>query len=292
LASYSHIKLTRYWRRAFFLLIVWLPISGASCSGFFDPAPDEIISKRTYYEFRRLPEEPAELLQMARTLYHEDADPEDMSRVLLAACRLSDLEPESAEAHYLAGRACGWLQDYGELTVCYDADRGRTRTVDCVNLAEVAARMDPDNAQFQYSLALNIGLELEHASIANASLILQSFMATLKRVIKLDSTIDEGGALRILGALYLKAPPWPTGPGDLDKSLELLGRAVSEHPEHPLNHLFMAEAQLEDEEPEEALASVELANSLLDPDKYFWRADRWRKRLSKVERRVEAALGK
>jgi hypothetical protein len=272
-------------------LLALILISCSSCSGFFDPAPDEIISKRTYYEFRRLPEEPAELLQMARKLYHEDAEPEEMARVLLAGCRLADLEPQSAEGYYMAGRACGWLEDYGEQTVCYDAERGRTWVVDCANLAEKAAKIDPGNAQFQYSLALNIGLELEHASIANASLILQSFMNTLEKVIELDSTIDEGGALRILGALYLKAPPWPTGPGDLDKALDLLERAVAEHPEHPLNHLFMAEAQLEDENPEEAHASVELASSLLDPDKYFWRADRWRKRLNKVDRRVKAALG-
>ncbi len=290
MAGNSHIKSTRFWRWAVFLLVAWGPFSCASCSGFFDPAPDELISKRTYYEFRRLPEEPAELRQMARELYHEDADPDDMARVLLASCRLSDLEPQSEEAYYLAGRACGWLQDYGEQTVCYDPDRGRTRSVDCVHLADVATKMDPDNAQFQYSLALNIGLELEHASFANASLILQSFMNTLELVIKLDSTIDEGGALRILGALYLKAPPWPTGPGDLDRALDLLERAVAEHPEHPLNHLFLAEAQLEDEEPEEARASVESASALLDPDKYFWRAGRWRKRLGKVERRVKAAL--
>lgn len=272
------------------MLLAWAPFSCASCSSFIDPAPDEIISKRTYYEFRRLPELPMELLQMARTLYEEDADPEDMGRVLLAACRLSDLEPESADAYYLAGRACGWLRDYGEPTVCYDVKRARTRIVDCVELAQKAAELVPDSPFYQYSLALNIGLELEHASIANASLIIKPFMETLERVIRLDSTVDEGGALRILGALYLKAPPWPTGPGDLDKALELLERAVDEHPEHPLNHLFLAEALLEDECPKEARTSVATADSLLDPDKYFWRADRWRKRLDKVENRVEEAL--
>lgn len=228
---------------------------------------------------------------MVHRLYQEDAEPEDMARALLAACRLTDLQPDSAEARYLAAKACGWLRDYGEQTVCYEAARARTRVVDCVELAQGAVKLAPDDAQVQYLLALNIGLELEHSSIGSASLIIRPFVKTLEKVIELDETVDEGGALRILGALYLKAPPWPTGPGDLDKALELLERAVEEHPEHPLNHLFMAEALLEDENPEEALSSVATADSLMDPEKYFWRAERWRTRLTKVEGRVKAALG-
>ena len=277
--------------------LVWIGLAGlalgcSSCSGFFDPAPDQQISKRTYYEFRRLPEAPEELQQMARSLYHEDAEPAEMARALLASCRLSDLEPQSAEAYFLAGRACGWLEDYGEPTVCYDAKRARTVVVDCVELAELAVQLAPVDANALYSLALNMGLKLEHSSIAQASVIIKPFMNTLEKVIKLDASVDEGGALRILGALYLKAPPWPTGPGDLDKALELLERAAAEHPEHPLNHLFLAEAQLEDEAPKEARKSVEVASSLLDPDKYFWRAERWQRRLEKVEKRVIAALEK
>lgn len=274
---------------------IWLGLAGlifgcSSCSGFFDPAPDQLISKRTYYEFRRLPDAPDELLRLARSLYREDAGPEEMARALLASCRLSDLAPKSAEAHFLAGRSCGWLRDYGEPTVCYDSKRARTRVVDCVELAREAAKLAPEDVNALYSLALNMGLELEHSSIAQASVIIKPFMSTLEKVIRLDATVDEGGALRILGALYLKAPPWPTGPGDLDRSLELLERAVAEHPGHPLNHLFLAEALLEDESPEEASKAVQTASSLMDPDKYYWRAERWNRRLEKVERRVKAAL--
>ena len=60
--------------------------------------------------------------------------------------------------------------------------------------------------------------------------------------------IDDGGPLRLLGMLYLKAPPWPTGFGDSEKALELLRTAVEKHPRHPLNHLFYAEVLWEADE--------------------------------------------
>jgi tetratricopeptide (TPR) repeat protein len=274
------------------LLIVmgWSTLAGNSCSGFFDPAPDEAISKLTYYEYRRLPDGPDDLLAMARELTVENALPDEMRRSLLASCRLIEVSPQHREAHALAARACGWLQDFGEPTVCYDSRSSRTRVVDCVELAQKAVALDPDNASTRYTLAINIGQQLEHSSIAHASTLISPLIETLKRVIEMDEDIDEGGALRVLGALYLKAPPWPTGPGDLDMALELLERAVTNHPDHPLNQLFMAEALLEDESPKEALLAVERAKERLDPVKYHWRAERWRPRVDKIERRIRKAV--
>ncbi len=277
-------------RRLLLIVMGCSTFTWGACSGFFDPAPDQAISKQTYYEYRRLPDGPDELLLMARKLAREEALPEEMNRALLASCRLLELAPQHQEAQALAARACGWLQDFGEPTVCYDTRKSRTRVVDCVELAQKAVALDPDNALTRYSLAINIGQQLEHASIAHASVLISPLMNTLKKVIEMDETIDEGGALRVLGALYLKAPPWPTGPGDLDKALELLERAVTNHPDHPLNQLFMAEALLEDEAPDEALITLERARDRLDPVKYYWRAERWRRRVDKVERRIRAAM--
>lgn len=273
-----------------FFVVGYLSVACGACSGFFDPAPDLDISRQTYYEYRRLPEERDELVAMARKLAVDEAMPEEMARALLASCRAIELDPQHKEAHFLAAYSCGWLQDFGEPTVCYDTHKERTRVADCVDLAKRAAYLDPRNARTQYAMIINIGLKLEHASIAQASTLIGPLMKTLKRTIKLDETLDEGGPLRILGALYLKAPPWPTGPGDLDKALELLERAVTNHPEHPLNHLFMAEAMLEDESPEDALVEVDKARLLLDPEKYSWRVERWRRRVDKVERRIVEAM--
>jgi tetratricopeptide (TPR) repeat protein len=277
---------TRPTRLAFFLLAAWL----CSCSGFFDPAPDQAISKKTWYEYRRLPDLPCELLDMARDRYADEGPAEEIHRVLLAGCKAMDLEPQSAEAHFHAARACGWLVDFGEQPACYDARRERTILVDCVELAEQAVALEGENAEYRYALAINMGLKMEHASLASASLLISPLMTTLKKVIKLDRSLDQGGALRILGALYLKAPPWPTGPGDLDKALDLLEKAVTEFPDHPLNHLFYAEALAEDESPDEALEEVAAARTLLDPERFSWRAERWERRVDRVERRIREQL--
>jgi tetratricopeptide (TPR) repeat protein len=268
------------------LLLVSVTILSA-CSGFFNPAPDENVSRRTAYEYKRLPELPNELSAMARQLYAENASVEDIACSLLAACKLTAMEPDSFDGWYLASRSCGWLTDYGEEPVCYDNRRKRTVVVDCVELGEKAVEVAPENASAWYSLTVSLGMKLRHASIATASIYVSSLMNAARKSIELNSGLDEGGPLRILGALYQKAPAWPTGPGDLDEALELLEQAVTEHPNHPLNHLFYAEALLEDDEVEAALAHLDKAGALLDVKRYFWRTRRYEVMINKVRQRLD-----
>ena len=96
-----------------------------------------------------------------------------------------------------------------------------------------------------YYLAANLGLAVrEHITLAMESL--DRLESEMKQAVALSPDIDDGGPLRLLGALYLKAPAWPNGIGDNDKALELLEKAVKEHPGHPLNHLFYAQALWEE----------------------------------------------
>jgi len=75
-----------------------------------------------------------------------------------------------------------------------------------------------------------------------ATTLQQNIEEPAERLVELDPSYEQGGGLRILGALYSRAPAWPAGVGDLEEGLELLERAVREHPNHPLNHFFLAEA--------------------------------------------------
>lgn len=269
----------------------WLAVIllAVGCSGFIDPAPDEPVSIRTVELYRQLPEEFEELQALVLELYREGAQMEDMAAALVAACKAITLRPLDAHANHQASKSCNWLMDFGEVPYCYNVRRHRTEQVDCSDFGKAAARLAPDNAEYHYYLALSIGLEVRHASIAEASLNIKTLMSTLERVIELDAGFDQGGALRILGALYTKAPPWPTGPGDLDKSLALLQRAVEDYPEHPLNQLFYAEALLEDEELEEAREKLAEARRLLDPARFLWRTKRFLKMCDKLEKRLKEA---
>nr|WP_305907531.1 hypothetical protein [Methylomarinum sp. Ch1-1]MDP4520293.1 hypothetical protein [Methylomarinum sp. Ch1-1] len=111
-----------------------------------------------------------------------------------------------------------------------------------VAFAEAAlARDGADDGALHYYLAANLGLVVrEHIALAMNNL--ERLEREMQQALILNPDIDHGGPLRLLGALYLKAPAWPTGIGDIDKSLTLLARAVEQHPEHPLNHLFYAQA--------------------------------------------------
>jgi hypothetical protein len=104
--------------------------------------------------------------------------------------------------------------------------------------------------------------------------------------------LDDGGPLRLLGALYLKAPAWPNGVGDRDKALELLEKAVKEHPGHPLNHLFYAQA-LWDEDDETKLTQVKaeftLGEKLLDEGNWGYSKASWKKEFDDFQQELTNA---
>lgn len=117
-----------------------------------------------------------------------------------------------------------------------------------VVFAETAlAQGGRDDGAVHYYLAANLGLAVrEHVTLAMENL--SRLEDAMKQAVALSPDIVDGGPLRLLGALYLKAPAWPNGIGDLDKALELLEKAVRTHPIHPLNHLFYAQALWHDDE--------------------------------------------
>lgn len=123
-----------------------------------------------------------------------------------------------------------------------DAKKREKLAAEGVRLAEAALALGDDkDGPLHYYLATNLGLAVrDHLTLAAENL--PRLESELKRAVALSPDIDDGGPLRVLGLLYLKAPPWPSGIGDTDKSLELLKRAVDRFPGHPLNHLFYAQA--------------------------------------------------
>jgi tetratricopeptide (TPR) repeat protein len=149
-----------------------------------------------------------------------------------------------------------------------------------VGFAEAAlAQGGGGDGAVHYYLAANLGLAVrEHITLAMENL--GRLEGEMKRALALSPDIDDGGPLRLLGMLYLKAPAWPNGIGDRDKALELLEKAVKEHPGHPLNHLFYAQA-LWDEGDEAALTPVKaefaLGEKLLAEGNWGYSKEPWKK---------------
>jgi hypothetical protein len=175
----------------------------------------------------------------------------------------------------LALRCCHWLADR-RLSPTRLTNHNQVRPTNCLPLLK-AARTQPqqDPAEIDYLELLLLGLKLERASVFEAAGTLPRFQKLAESLAATLPELDQGGPLRVLGMLHLRAPQWPAGPGDLDRALELLGAAASNYPAHPDNHLFLAEALLEDDDPEGAASALAAAQAAVPPTWPIWRQRRW-----------------
>ncbi len=238
------------------------------------------------WEYGQVPDDFEELIQLTEDLYCENGKLENITKSLHVACKALDIKPDDAYANHLVSRSCFWLIEHGEPATCYDKEENINIFLNCSKFGEKAVNGAPDNAEYQLYYALNMGLQIKDANWAKAIFKISTLMKTLENSIKLDDSLREGGALRVLAMIYLKAPPWPTGVGDEEKALELLETAVDKYPEHPLNHCFYAEALMEDEEYEDALNSIETARTKISPKDRYWRTENWRNMIDLLEQKI------
>ena len=133
-----------------------------------------------------------------------------------------------------------------------------------------------DDPVAAYYLAVHLGLILRHQGMT-AIMRLPELEQVLTTACRKPET-DQGGPLRVLGVLYLKAPAWPKGIGDLDLALEYLEKAAGDYPLHPANHIFLAEALKEDGRDADAKEALRKSTELLDTKDWgdfepLWRRD-------------------
>lgn len=223
--------------------------------------------------------------------------------------RISDCPKQTAELLLSKQNELGQLTDTHTLSCALDFLRNtqdislRRSTLGsriCLNLAE--RETDPDkrdklaaegvafaetsiasggegDGAVHYYLAANLGLAVrDHLTLAMDSLA--RLEGEMKKAVALNPDIDDGGPLRLLGTLYIKAPAWPNGIGDRDKGLDLLTKAMTKFPGHPLNHLFYAEAILavdDEDAAERAKAAFAQGEKLLAQGNWGYSRPSWEK---------------
>jgi tetratricopeptide (TPR) repeat protein len=89
--------------------------------------------------------------------------------------------------------------------------------------------------------------------------------------------LDNAGGHRVLALLLLRAPGWPTGPGDPEAGLEHARKADELAPDHPENLLALGEALAATGNPDAARLAYQRAGALAkvraaggDPDAAGW----------------------
>lgn len=197
---------------------------------------------------------------------------------MTAALRAQRLFLEAARAEgapvaaYLgAAKATAWLVEHEQ-----DGQRRKDLATEGVQISQWCRRLYPSDVECTYRLALAVGQQArERPSTATDGL--DVMVDLLNQVIAVAPDLDFAGGQRVLGLVLLRAPGWPTGPGDPELGLELAEAAVEAFPDYPPNQLVLGEALRDNDRREEAEQALERGLSLArasleagDPDASDW----------------------
>jgi tetratricopeptide (TPR) repeat protein len=181
--------------------------------------------------------EAAALLSRADALLAErDAGKAGTAALLFLRAATADGAP--IEALLGAVRAEVWLTDH-------ESDpgaRGRAAAT-AVEAAQWCARKAPADPACDYWLGAALGVQARERPATGLS-ALPEIERAFQSALRTNPELDEAGPDRALALLYLRAPGWPTGPGNADVGLDHARAAVALRPGHPPNQLALAEALL------------------------------------------------
>jgi tetratricopeptide (TPR) repeat protein len=165
-------------------------------------------------------------------------EPDPVSMRTAAELFLRAAAGEPAEIGPLLGavRAQVWLAGH----VAEPAERKRAAT-GAVDAAQWCGRVDPAAPACRYWLAVALGVQARERR-GTAMDALPRMVELLERAAEEEPGLDEAGPHRVLALLLLRAPGWPSGPGDPDRGLREARRAVELRPDHPPNQLCLGEA--------------------------------------------------
>lgn len=211
-----------------------------------------------------------------------------LESVHLAANRYqAAVTDESVQLEALLGatRCRLWIADHAE-----DPEERLSQAVEAINLAQWCGRVAPEEVECDYLLALGLGLQgRERRSTAIDAL--PKVVSLLQSAIELAPRMDNAGPHRVLALVYMRAPGWPTGPGDIDLGYEQARLAVQLDAGHPPNQMALGEAHRELDESDKSHAAYAEAERLAIerveqnvPDAQEW-LDQARRALERLEQR-------
>jgi hypothetical protein len=169
-----------------------------------------------------------------------------------AACKPEGTVDPSIAALSSDAEAGAWtvhetLEDRIRTGVDSEADRHAA-------LDKVRAAPDDQTAAYAYARASVAGRVAEGRGLGALDL-LEEMRTWAQRSIERDPKFQDMAATRMLGTLLALAGQHLKG-GDSEEGLELLESVVEAHPEHPLNHLRLAEAFVALGDPEAGYDSL------------------------------------
>jgi hypothetical protein len=135
-----------------------------------------------------------------------------------------------------AVRAEVWLTDHET-----DAAEREQAARSAVEAAQWCGRIAPADPACDYWLGAALGVQARERP-ATALSALPKIEEVFRRALAVQPALDQAGPDRALALLYVRAPGWPTGPGDPDLGLQHARMALARRPDYPPNLMATAEA--------------------------------------------------
>lgn len=178
---------------------------------------------------------------------------------------LVENDSECAWAYGLLSEINYWFGEY--------ADDGADKLAffeEGVECGKTGTEIDADSVEANFWLAVNYGAFGQEKGIMQSLALINPIKELAEKTIELDETYFYGGAWRVLGRLYHKAPGFPFSIGSTKKAIECLEKAVAIGPKFYLNRLFLAEAYISNRDKSKAREHLEwICNAPLNKNHEF-----------------------
>lgn len=122
-------------------------------------------------------------------------------------------------------------------------------------------RYSPEDLGCRYWQAIALGVQAREKKSTGLDAV-PHMLELLRSVASEDPAYDHAGPLRVQAQVYLRAPEWPSGPGDAEEGLAQAERAIEIDDRYAPNWLVLGEALRAIEESKRATEAFRRAESL------------------------------
>ncbi|MBI5396471.1 MAG: tetratricopeptide repeat protein [Verrucomicrobia bacterium] len=261
-------------------------IAGLCCAlatGCFGPkirftklGPDRILTDVEVEKVR-------DMITAADQCWLERATPGQAGKSLDTLRDALKLAPYNVQALWRAARACAWLAE--RAGDAKDKPQQAKLADEGIGYAHRATFVDSDRKEGYYYLAISYAMRAD-ATPSNGLALVPLIVKALKKADEpVGGGLDHSGPDRVLGQIYLNAPPWPASVGDVEEAIDKLENACDQNPEFPENHLVLAEAYIKARKYRDVRKHLErVLNAQPAPD--------WAAELPRLKERAEKLLQK
>ncbi len=150
-----------------------------------------------------------------------------------------------------------------------------------VEYAGAALELNETDAAAHFYRAVCLGLYTQSRT-GGALTHVKQMAHHARRTVALDPKFNHAGGHRYLCRLLAQAPEFPISIGDSEAAVEHGRKAIAIAPDYPENHLALAAAYAEDEQPEQAAAQAKRMLALLAEGGYWEDSEAWRAEAKKI----------